>query len=474
MKGWNIFSVKSSGAAFFCAAALLGAGSPSSAQSSAPVAEMVETFSSLVYLGIGLIALLILLPLAYLAFRKFFSSLGEVRGSLKDPAEEAVRLEKKGDGRGAAEMHAAAGAHARAAALYEKAGDLPAAAREHEQAGDLKTAAALHLRSGGSARAASLYIKGGEYLEAAKIFRNKGDHLRAAQALELFGNRAAAAREFLSAGRFDRAAMLFREEGLHEEAAGAYGNLLRDVELNGDTVERFYGYAGLLVRSGRNGEAADIYRSILHLAGDYRKAKGNLAALVRASADAPADAAAAAATPSPSAATMPAIDEGDTLGSPREGMGRETSLRNMITYGNLEPRYSMKIWVQVLKALSDRHRENTFYGSLSPESFVIDMENRVVIRSVEEQFPTYTAPEVLAGQAPGPYSDVYALGVILYEMVTGSVEGLGRTRPSEKRSDIPSWLDDLVIGCTKKDRRDRYMNLDAVTAELVKLKGSSG
>ena len=59
-------------------------------------------------------------------------------------------------------------------------------------------------------------------------------------------------------------------------------------------------------------------------------------------------------------------------------------------------------------------------------------------------------------------------------MVTGSVEGLGSTRPSEKRRDVPAWLDDLVIGCTKKDRRDRYMNLDSVTAELVKLKAASG
>jgi serine/threonine protein kinase len=144
----------------------------------------------------------------------------------------------------------------------------------------------------------------------------------------------------------------------------------------------------------------------------------------------------------------------------------------MIGYGSLELKYSMRLWIQIMRALALKHESNVFYGCMSPEMIRIDMQNNIDIDEPHTLTDAYTAPEVSAGQAPGPHSDVYAMGVILFEMVTGSLEHLGARKPSDLVQDTPSWLDDLIMKCTKKDRRDRFLNTKEISSTLVKLKNS--
>jgi tetratricopeptide (TPR) repeat protein len=349
----------------------------------------------------------------------------------------------------------------------------------YEKAGSLKKAAELYLRSGRSAKAAGLYVKAKEYVEAAKIFKNKGDHLRAAQALEMFGSKAAAAREYKSAGEFERAAMLLKTEGMHAEAAETYALSLEGEELDHASVDRFYAYAAHLALAHEGEKAAQIYVSILSLKGDYRKVQGNLRAigfdergqpLPEGAARSPATSSTAAeVSPRPDGRPVSAEIDGSSDPKDGEAPGREMTLRKMMAGGGLETRYSMRLWVQIMKALSEKHRANTFFGCLTPESIRIDMQNNITITEPEEKPGVYTAPEVQSGQAPGPYSDIYAMGVILFEMVTGSLDRLGEKRPKEMRDDIPDWLDEFIIRCTKKDRRDRFLNTDDISATLTRI-----
>jgi serine/threonine protein kinase len=161
----------------------------------------------------------------------------------------------------------------------------------------------------------------------------------------------------------------------------------------------------------------------------------------------------------------------DGSSGPRDGEepGKNMTLRKMMAGGRLETRYTMRLWVQIMKTLSEQHRANTFFGCLTPESIMIDMQNNITIRSPQERPDVYTAPEVQSGQVPGPYSDIYAMGVILFEMVTGSLDRLGEERPKEVRDDIPDWLDEFIIKCTKKDRRDRFLNTDEISATLTRI-----
>jgi serine/threonine protein kinase len=113
-----------------------------------------------------------------------------------------------------------------------------------------------------------------------------------------------------------------------------------------------------------------------------------------------------------------------------------------------------------------------------------DLEGRprgVRSRDMVSGTPDYMAPEVIRGEGSTGASDIYAAGVILYELVTGTTPFSGGSSqdivnrhlrepvvpPSLRRTDLPPILDRIIMRALEKDPAKRYASAAAFAAALA-------
>lgn len=397
--------------------------------------------------GLLVIFLIILIPvLAALFFLIRFIYKNTIGKKLKttlteDYKNEADAYEKEGKSVSAASVYEnKLKDYKKAAVLFEKGKDYRQAARLYEFLGMTQKAKELHEKEGNIEASAEVSMQEGEYEEAAKLYDKAGKKIEAALIMERAGRRLAAAKVYREAGEYKRASVLLEEEGLVKEAVEMFGFSLRGQKPDSSNIEDFYLYAFKLEKIGEAQKALDIFREIDKADPAFKDVREKIHML---------------APP------------------PKEDVSLEgkSTLRSFIKNGIIEPKYSLKLWIQILKSLQESYNSGQPFGLLSPDNIVIDARNNISFlkRALSS---AYIAPESARGLSPDVRADIYSSGVILYEMLTGNMEYLGSTRVIDIVEDVPDWLDEIVIRCIRKVREDRYQSIDDIFTDLKTLSKS--
>jgi WD40 repeat protein/DNA-binding SARP family transcriptional activator len=169
---------------------------------------------------------------------------------------------------------------------------------------------------------------------------------------------------------------------------------------------------------------------------------------------------------------------------------RGGSLRQALERGpwNLEP--ASRLLAQVGGALAYAHRQGVVHGDVKPANVLLDEEGHAYLSdfgiaarladperpgSPVGSSPAYVSPEELAGQPHTPRSDLYALGVVTFELLTGKRPPMDAALPSlgVVRPELPSALGDVIARATATDPDERYESVDAFLRSFASASGAA-
>jgi serine/threonine-protein kinase len=172
------------------------------------------------------------------------------------------------------------------------------------------------------------------------------------------------------------------------------------------------------------------------------------------------------------------------------------SLKRLVTdEGPLEPRRAIDLTIQILKAARFAHKRGIIHRDLKPHNVIVDGEDRAKVTDfgiaragASDMTQTgsimgtaqYLSPEQAQGHAVSAPSDLYSIGIILYEMITGRVPFEGEsavtialkqvseapTPPTAFNPAVSPALEAVVLRALEKDPHRRFADADEFIGAL--------
>ena len=190
------------------------------------------------------------------------------------------------------------------------------------------------------------------------------------------------------------------------------------------------------------------------------------------------------------------VDEGELHYIVMELIEGVTLKNYIVKKGQLEVKETIGIAIQVAQGIAAAHEQRIIHRDIKPQNMIISKDGKVkvadfgIARAVSAQTLNsnamgsvhYISPEQARGGYSDARSDIYSLGITMYEMVTGHVPFEGDntvtvalahleervTPPSVYNPEIPISLERIILKCTEKKPESRYAGVNSVISDLRK------
>ncbi len=167
-------------------------------------------------------------------------------------------------------------------------------------------------------------------------------------------------------------------------------------------------------------------------------------------------------------------------------------------HGRIESSQAIDFAIQIAQGLEVAHENHTIHRDIKPQNIIVSKNGSLkvtdfgIARAASSNTMTsnamgsvhYISPEQARGGYSDERSDIYSLGITMYEMVTGHVPFEGENNvaialmhiqgemvsPREYYPDIPTSLEKVILKCTQKKPERRYLTANALIADLKRVK----